>query len=680
MVSTERGRPLLVTRLEGWAAVFLASWLNDSFHTENRLMTGREPSSKRRTCKKSSALKKSFCPVIQPVVDYCYRFQLKNCAGRIRQLRTLSVCERWHGTAPTVILMAAESGRLLAGQGQGKRGKGSQMKSPEKKKRKSSTQGATFSHLSEFAPPPTPMVDHLVASNPFDDDFSSSSRPGGAGGPGSAPFLPSPGAGGGGGGYGAPGRMAGGMGFMGGPGGPGGGQPGRRPPFVPPPPNAGPHHPLGFGGMPGFGGGGGGGGGFPPGGPSQFNMPPNFSPPMHPGQGFNPMLSPGAMGGGPGGGGPPHPRFGMQQPQHGQGGHPFNSPPLPGGPGPRGPPHGPMNSMGGIPTGMNMMGGMGGGMGPGNMVGGHPGLPPQGQFPPSQDGPYPGPGTPGSEEGKNFVGGPGGGPPGPPQQPPNLNPSGPPSNNATPGPSPASGPPQPGGGFPGHPDVQQSTPNTPGQSSSAPPPPNPNSSPTGPLNGPQPQQLPPNQHPPPNSAGGPAPNTPSSQQQPTPPNSTPGSAPYNQQNSAPGGGSMPNQPSNSNQNNLNNSGGNTPGSNPNPPSNSTSTPNTQSPLPTGQAPPSAGPGSGPPKLGGGMVFPCGFCLSEVHDDQEAILCEASCQRWYHRDCTGLTEPAYGLLTRESAAVWACDMCLKTKEIQAVYVRQSLGQLVAANEG
>ncbi|KAJ8273515.1 hypothetical protein GJAV_G00102490 [Gymnothorax javanicus] len=66
-----------------------------------------------------------------------------------------------------------------------------------------------------------------------------------------------------------------------------------------------------------------------------------------------------------------------------------------------------------------------------------------------------------------------------------------------------------------------------------------------------------------------------------------------------------------------------------------------------------------------MVFPCGFCLSEVHDDQEAILCEASCHRWFHRDCTGLTEPAYGLLTRESAAVWACDLCLKTKEIQAV---------------
>uniref|UniRef100_UPI00358E4050 pygopus homolog 2-like isoform X1 n=2 Tax=Myxine glutinosa TaxID=7769 RepID=UPI00358E4050 len=41
--------------------------------------------------------------------------------------------------------------------------------SPEKKKRRSSAQGPA--PLSEFAPPLTPMVDHLVASNPFDDDF-----------------------------------------------------------------------------------------------------------------------------------------------------------------------------------------------------------------------------------------------------------------------------------------------------------------------------------------------------------------------------------------------------------------------------------------------------------------------------------------------------------------------------
>uniref|UniRef100_A0A8C7WQ12 Pygopus homolog 2 (Drosophila) n=1 Tax=Oryzias sinensis TaxID=183150 RepID=A0A8C7WQ12_9TELE len=568
--------------------------------------------------------------------------------------------------------MAAESGRLLAGQG---KRKASQMKSPEKKKaRKSTAQTAGFSHLTEFAPPPTPMVDHLVASNPFDDDFGPPSRPSGAVGPGGAPFLQSPG-GGGGPMYG--GRMGAGMTLMGGPGGPGSG-PGRRLPFGPPS-NAGPHHQLGFERMPGFpvggGGGTGGGGGFPPGGPSQFNMQPNFSPPMHPGPGFNPMLSPGGMGG-PGGGGPPHPRFGMPpQQQHGQGGHSFSSPPLPGGGGPRGPLP-PMG--GGMGPGMGMMGGMGGGPG-GNMVGGGmPGMPPQGPFPSSQDGPYPGPSPPGpgGDDGKNFVG-----PPGPSQQQLNLNPNGPPTNNNnTPGP-PNSSQQQQAGGFPGHLDVQQPGSNTPGQPTSAPPQSNPNASPPGPLNGsgqtqhPQSNQL---QHP--SSANTPNSNSSNQQQQSTPPNSAPGPTSYNQQNNSLGaGGPLSNSASNSAQNSLtNNNGGHTPGSNPNPPSNSTSTPNTQSPLPPGPAAPSTG--LGPGKLGGpGMVFPCGHCVAEVHDDQDAILCEASCQRWFHRDCTGLTEPAYGLLTRESAAVWACDYCIKTKDIQAVFVRQGLGQLVAANE-
>ncbi|CAG10840.1 unnamed protein product, partial [Tetraodon nigroviridis] len=243
------------------------------------------------------------------------------------------------------------------------------MKSPEKKKaRKSTSQAAGFSHLTEFAPPPTPMVDHLVASNPFDDDFGPPSRPSGAGGPG--PFLPNAGPGGAGGGYGR--------------------SRGRR-------------------------------------------------------------------------GATPTPRFGIPpQQQHGQGGHPFNSPPLPGAGGPRGPPHGPLPPMGGgMGPGMNMMGGMGGGPGS-NMVGGMPGMPSQGQFPPSQDGPYPGPSPPGpgGEDGKNF--GAGGPPPGPQQQQQlSLNPNGPPPPNTTPGPPPNSGPPQPGGGFPGHHDVQQTNTSTP---------------------------------------------------------------------------------------------------------------------------------------------------------------------------------------------------------------------------
>ncbi|KAG5842841.1 hypothetical protein ANANG_G00182030 [Anguilla anguilla] len=517
--------------------------------------------------------------------------------------------------------MAAESGRLPAGQGQGKRGKGSQMKSPEKKKRKSNAQGAAFSHLSEFAPPPTPMVDHLVASNPFDDDFGPPSRAGGAGGPGGAPFLPSPGgAGGGGGGYGGGGRMGGGMGFMGGPGGPGAGSPTADPLWAPAP-NAGPHHQLGFGGMPGLAAGvAGGGRRLPAGGPLSSTCPQISARPCTPARDSTPCCPPGH--GGPGGGGPPHPRFGMppQQPQHGQGGnHPFNSPPLPGGAGPRGPPHGALNPMGGMPGGINLMGGMGGG---------------------------------GAE---TWWGSPGAPQPG-------------------------------GGGFPGHPDIQQQNPNTPNQ----PPRPHPSPTLTLPRLAPSTDRSRPSSSSPPIRSSLQTPATPPPETQPSSSSSNrprpklrprPRPRPYSQQNSASVPGSMPSQPPNANQANMTNSSNtNAPSSNPNPPSNSTPTPTTQSPLPGGPAPSSAGPGPGPPKLGGGMVCPCGFCLSEVHDDQEAILCEASCHRWFHRDCTGLTEPAYGLLTRESAAVWACDFCLKTKEIQAVYVRQGMGQLVAANEG
>ncbi|XP_068024907.1 pygopus homolog 2 isoform X1 [Melanerpes formicivorus] len=107
------------------------------------------------------------------------------------------------------------------------------------------------------------------------------------------------------------------------------------------------------------------------------------------------------------------------------------------------------------------------------------------------------------------------------------------------------------------------------------------------------------------------------------------------------------------------------------------TPETNSLPPPAPGKAAGGSGHQPPP---GLVYPCGACRNEVNDDQDAILCEASCQKWFHRECTGMTENAYGLLTTEASAVWACDFCLKTKEIQSVYVREGMGQLVAANDG
>ncbi|CAH1165804.1 unnamed protein product [Phyllotreta striolata] len=65
------------------------------------------------------------------------------------------------------------------------------------------------------------------------------------------------------------------------------------------------------------------------------------------------------------------------------------------------------------------------------------------------------------------------------------------------------------------------------------------------------------------------------------------------------------------------------------------------------------------------IYPCGVCHKEVHDNDQAILCESGCNFWFHRGCTGLTEAAFQLLTAEVYAEWACDKCLHTKNIPLV---------------
>lgn len=80
------------------------------------------------------------------------------------------------------------------------------------------------------------------------------------------------------------------------------------------------------------------------------------------------------------------------------------------------------------------------------------------------------------------------------------------------------------------------------------------------------------------------------------------------------------------------------------------------------------------------VYPCGICLNEVNDDQEAILCDASCQKWFHRVCTGMTETAYNLLAAEAAAVWGCDTCMEEKGAALVRSRETTGPPTGNSEG
>ncbi|XP_013406033.1 atrophin-1 isoform X3 [Lingula anatina] len=68
------------------------------------------------------------------------------------------------------------------------------------------------------------------------------------------------------------------------------------------------------------------------------------------------------------------------------------------------------------------------------------------------------------------------------------------------------------------------------------------------------------------------------------------------------------------------------------------------------------------------IYPCGICHKEVHDNDQAILCESGCNFWFHRICTGLTEAAYQMLTHEVYAEWVCDKCLTSKNIPLVKMK------------
>lgn len=68
------------------------------------------------------------------------------------------------------------------------------------------------------------------------------------------------------------------------------------------------------------------------------------------------------------------------------------------------------------------------------------------------------------------------------------------------------------------------------------------------------------------------------------------------------------------------------------------------------------------------IYPCGVCHKEVHENEQAILCESGCNFWFHRLCTGLTEDAFTMLKSEVYAEWVCDRCLHTKNIPLLKVK------------
>jgi len=61
---------------------------------------------------------------------------------------------------------------------------------------------------------------------------------------------------------------------------------------------------------------------------------------------------------------------------------------------------------------------------------------------------------------------------------------------------------------------------------------------------------------------------------------------------------------------------------------------------------------------------CKICNQETSATDELIQCKASCGMWFHKTCTGLSDAAYKFLITEEMAIWCCDICIKTCEINA----------------
>lgn len=67
---------------------------------------------------------------------------------------------------------------------------------------------------------------------------------------------------------------------------------------------------------------------------------------------------------------------------------------------------------------------------------------------------------------------------------------------------------------------------------------------------------------------------------------------------------------------------------------------------------------------------CFECSRELEEPlEDTICCLASCKGWYHRTCTGLTKAAHECLCGEELALWACDRCLGSREINSVRLRK-----------
>lgn len=55
-----------------------------------------------------------------------------------------------------------------------------------------------------------------------------------------------------------------------------------------------------------------------------------------------------------------------------------------------------------------------------------------------------------------------------------------------------------------------------------------------------------------------------------------------------------------------------------------------------------------------MVFSCPLCVKAVLDSNDGVSCEASCQRWFHRECIGMSKAEYQRISGNNKVKWYCS--------------------------
>ena len=74
---------------------------------------------------------------------------------------------------------------------------------------------------------------------------------------------------------------------------------------------------------------------------------------------------------------------------------------------------------------------------------------------------------------------------------------------------------------------------------------------------------------------------------------------------------------------------------------------------------------------------CDVCCSSIVDDKEdALLCEGSCQKWFHRYCTGVSSTCFRSLSN-SPTPFVCWLC--SQELHRTIVSQLQAEIAALRE-